>query len=82
MSPQCRHNDATMSPIGRGTKSVANCLLSIHKRLAATDLVAQRFYWSLRGLQVVLFLSQIGCRLMYRRSDGTCKLTVNANHEY
>ena len=32
-------------------------------RLAATDLITQRFYWSLRGRQVDLISSQTGFRL-------------------
>ena len=47
----------------RKTKSIACSLLSTHKRLASADLVAQRFYWSLRGCEAVLFSSQIGFRL-------------------
>ena len=31
-------------PIGRRMKSIASSLLSMHKRLAATDLVAPRFH--------------------------------------
>ena len=37
--------------------------MSMYKRLAVTDLVTQRFYWSPRDLKVVLFSSQIGCQL-------------------
>ena len=39
----------------------------MHKRLAVTDLVPERFYRSQRGLKVVLFSSPTGCRLC---SDG------------
>ena len=52
------------------TKLVASCLLSMQRRLAATDLVARRFYWSPRGLQAVLFSSPIGFRL-WRSGLGT-----------
>ena len=41
----------------------SRALLSTHRRLAATDLVAQRFYWSLGGREAVLLSSQIGFRL-------------------
>ena len=54
---------ATRAPIGCRAKSIISSLLSMHKRLAATDLVAQRFHWSLRGCEVVLFSSQTGFRL-------------------
>ena len=49
----------------RGTKSIASSLLSISYiiKLAATDLVAQRFHWSPRGRKAILFSSQIGFRL-------------------
>ena len=50
------------SPIGRRTKLVASCLLSMHKRLTATNLVIQRFHWSARGLKKVSCWSQIGLR--------------------
>ena len=48
---------AKRSPIGRRTKLVTSCLLSIHKRLTATNLVTQRFHWSPRGLMLVADLS-------------------------
>ena len=53
---------AKRSPIGRRIKLVASCLLSMHKRLTATNLVAQRFHRSPRGLKEVLCWSQIGIR--------------------
>ena len=45
------------SPIGRRTKSIASNLLSMHKRLAVTDFVAQSFHWSLRGREVAFVSS-------------------------
>ena len=44
---------AKRSPIGRRTKLVASCLLSMHKRLTATNLVGQRFHRLPRGLKEV-----------------------------
>ena len=41
-----RLNVCKRSPIDHGTKLVASCLLSMHKRMAMTDLVSERFYWS------------------------------------
>ena len=49
-----------LSLIDRRTRSIASSLLIMHKRLVATDLVAQRFHWSPRGRKVVLFSSQTG----------------------
>ena len=46
-----------MSPIGPRTNR-SQAVFS-----ACTDLVAQMFYWSLRGREAVLFSSQIGFRL-------------------
>ena len=58
---------ATRSPSGPKTKLVLNCLLSMHM----TDLVAQRFYLSPRGLKVVLFSLQIGFQsVSFRKGWG------------
>ena len=48
---------ARRSPISRWTKLVTSCLSNMHKRLTATNLVAQRFHWSPRGLTLVADLS-------------------------
>ena len=50
---------ATRSPIGRRTKSIVSSLLSMYKRQAATNLVAKRFYLSLRGRlgSVLIFIT-------------------------
>ena len=57
----------TRSPIGCRTNLIASSLLSKHKRLATTDLVAHRFQWSLWGREAVLVSSQIGFRLYGNR---------------
>ena len=61
---------------------IANSLLSVRKRMAATYLVAQRFHWPLRSCEAVLFSSQIGFRQFsdqFRVEKGGDSLQCSGN---
>ena len=74
---------AKRSPIGRRTKLVASCLLSMHKRLTVTNLVVQRFPWSPRSLKEVLCWSQISlwwCGGQFHHEKGEYLRNVAATY--